>query len=469
MSNVPVEDLSAGGPTQVVDELGRVHRLGCCLGRGGQGAVYEVDGGRLAAKLIPRGAPARADRLRQRLAAVRRLPLGGLPIARPMELLAAPQVGYLMSLLKGVVPLRTLLRPGIGRHATPEWYAETGGLRRRLRILARLADAFAELHGRALAYGDPSPANILVSATGRANGKGTAAEAVWLIDSDNVTFESSPTAAATMLFTPGYGAPELFTGRAGVSTLTDAHALAVIAYQVLVLTHPLLGDQILEGEPELEDEAYAGNLPWVDHPADDGNRSSHGIKRDVVIAPRLARVFEAAFGDGLRDSLRRPGTAAIAEALNSAADFTATCHACGSTHYANATHCPWCAAPATPFVLGRVYRWDPAEGVTLGARMLHAFVVEQDHPYQVPARIAGATWQEGDGIHLAAHAKGVDLWTAGEVEAWIALPDGSRRRPLHSAPVTLPVGRESSSWFIHSGLPSVAHRIITLSATGHRR
>jgi hypothetical protein len=244
--------------------------------------------------------------------------------------------------------------------------------------------------------------------------------------------------------------------------------LAVLAYQALVLTHPLLGDHVQEGEPELEDEAYAGNLPWIDHPTDDRNRSSHGIKRDVVIAPRLARIFKAAFGDGLRDPLRRPGTAAIAEALNSAADFTATCRSCGSTHYANATHCPWCAAPATPFVLGRVYRWDPAEGVIRGAKMLHAFVVEQKHPYQVPARIAGATWPDGGGIHLAVQAKGVDVWTSGNVEAWIALPDGSRRRPLHSTPVTLPVGRERSSWFIHSGLSSVAHRIITLSATGHR-
>ena len=469
MASGNIEHGGFNTPTQVIDELGRVHHLGACLGRGGQGAVYEVEGGRLAAKLMSGATPSNTERLRRRLAAVRRLPLDGLPIARPMELLAAPQVGYLMPLLKDVVPIRTLLRPDRGRNATPEWYAETGGLRRRLKLLASLADTFSALHGRALAYGDPSPSNVLVSRVKAANEKGAATNAVWLIDSDNITFESSPVAASTMLFTQGYGAPELFTGRSAVSTLTDTHALAVLAYQTLVVTHPLLGDRVQEGEPDLEDEAYAGKLPWVDHPTDDTNRSSHGIKRDVVIAPRLGRVFAAAFGEGLNDPLRRPGTSALAEALNSATDFTVVCQDCGSTHYANSAHCPWCAAPATPFVLGRVYRWDPVEGVTLGAKMLHAFVVESENPYKVPSRIAGASWPEQGGIHLAVQSKGVDVWTSGQIDAWIALPDGSRRRPLHATAVTLPVGRESSSWFIHTGESSVAHRAITLTAMGHRR
>lgn len=452
---------TAGAPRRVIDEMGRVHRLGRCLGRGGQGAVFEVEGGRLAAKLLPGGSTARGDHLRQRLGAVRRLPLDGLPVARPMELLAMPQLGYLMPLLTGVDSLRHLIRPGGGRTPTPEWYAETGGLRRRLRLLSRLADAFARLHGRALAYGDPSPANILVSSS-------LDGEQVWLIDCDNLSFESSPTAASSMLFTPGYGAPELFAGRAGVSTLTDAHAFAVIAYQSLVLAHPLLGDHVLEGNPGLEDEAYAGAFPWIDAPDDDRNRSRHGIERSVVIAPRLAQVFHATFGGGLLDPLRRPGCSALADALNSAADFTTRCGSCEGTHYANARHCPWCGAPASPFVLARIYRWDPVDRVTLGARMLHALVVERGRPHQVSARIAGAPWQDG-GVHLSVQSKGVDAWTTGDVEAWISLPDGSRQRALHSTPVTLPVANESTSWFIHCGRPTEPHRIITLSAMGHRQ
>lgn len=44
-----------------------------------------------------------------------------------------------------------------------EGFLRTGGLHRRLRLLAKLARTLAKLHGRGLAYGDLSPANIFVS------------------------------------------------------------------------------------------------------------------------------------------------------------------------------------------------------------------------------------------------------------------------------------------------------------------
>ena len=47
----------------------------------------------------------------------------------------------------------------------------------------------------------------------------------------------------------------LVLGKSGVNTLTDAHAFAVIAFQTLCLIHPLMGDLVLDGEPELEEKA----------------------------------------------------------------------------------------------------------------------------------------------------------------------------------------------------------------------
>jgi DNA-binding helix-hairpin-helix protein with protein kinase domain len=47
------------GPRQVVDVNGTRYALGRQLGRGGQGAVYEVEGGRLAAKLVFDRSPSR--------------------------------------------------------------------------------------------------------------------------------------------------------------------------------------------------------------------------------------------------------------------------------------------------------------------------------------------------------------------------------------------------------------------------
>src|SRR4051812_23624937 len=81
----------------VTDENGTVHTLEECLGRGGQGAVWRAQGGRRVVKLLSR----RQDResLRRRIAAVTRMPLRDLHVARPLALLRPPDVGYVAELL----------------------------------------------------------------------------------------------------------------------------------------------------------------------------------------------------------------------------------------------------------------------------------------------------------------------------------------------------------------------------------
>ena len=58
---------------QVTDLNGARHVLTRQLGRGGQGAVFEVKGGRLAAKIIFDSSPSRREQLRNQLTAVKRL------------------------------------------------------------------------------------------------------------------------------------------------------------------------------------------------------------------------------------------------------------------------------------------------------------------------------------------------------------------------------------------------------------
>ena len=78
---------------QVADVNGARYVLTRQLGRGGQGAVFEVKGGRLAAKLIFDTLPSRRERLRNQLTAVKRLQLADLEIARPLEMLREPALG----------------------------------------------------------------------------------------------------------------------------------------------------------------------------------------------------------------------------------------------------------------------------------------------------------------------------------------------------------------------------------------
>src|SRR4051794_24383242 len=184
--------------TEVVDEEGRVWKLDRRLGQGGQGDVYSVSGHSLAVKVLHNQDSTARAALRDRLRAVRRLPLGAIPIAAPLALLAAPRAGYVMRLIDGVQPLDDL-RPPPRIPSLGQWYLEAGGRRRRLKVLARLAEVLEHLHTSAIVYGDLSLANVLLS-------EHHDSDVVWLIDPDNLRFT---TAAGRWIMTSHFVAPEL--------------------------------------------------------------------------------------------------------------------------------------------------------------------------------------------------------------------------------------------------------------------
>ncbi len=338
----------------VVDVNGVRYELVELLGRGGQGAVYAVKGGQLAVKLVAGRSQRDRERMRNQLTHVRSLPVGELSLAKPLEMLRPPHTGYVMELLTGMVPIRTLLTPPKSEPAGVEWYLRTGGLRRRLLVLARAARTLSQLHGKSLAYSDPSPANIFIS-------EDPAFAEVWFIDTDNLRHESSPGALAGV-YTPGYGAPELVQGKSGVTTLTDVHAFAVIAFQVLALAHPFIGNFVHDGEPELEAQAFAGLIPWVDDASDDRNRASFGVPREWVLSPRLSEAFERTFGAGRVTPSERPGATEWAECLFAAADATIPCPVCRGTFYFNQPRCTWCDAERSTFATAEFHLWDPNHG-----------------------------------------------------------------------------------------------------------
>ena len=342
----------------VVDANGVRYELVELLGRGGQGAVYAVKGGRLAVKLIAGRSQRDRERMRNQLTHVRRLPVGELSLAKPLEMLRPPHTGYVMELLTGMVPIRSLLAPPKGEPPGVEWYLRTGGLRRRLLVLARAAHTLAQLHGKGLAYSDPSPANIFIS------DDPTFAE-VWFIDTDNLRYESSPGSFAGV-YTLGYGAPELVQGKSGVTTLTDVHAFAVIAFQILALVHPFVGDFVNEGVPELEEQAFAGLVPWVDDKDDDRTRASLGVLDEWFLPPRLGEAFDRTFGGGRQTPSQRPGAAEWAERLFAAADATISCPGCQGTFYFNRPRCTWCDAERPTFAMAVFNLWDPKHGAAGG-------------------------------------------------------------------------------------------------------
>ena len=320
-------------PEQVVDQNGRVYRLANEIGKGGQGTVYLCVDSKYAVKLIRSRNDEDRRRIEKQIAFVQRLPLKGLDMARPLAILASPHLGYTMEYLSGMVSLGSLLKDVNMGYS----------LRRRLEIMARVADSIRQLHSHGLIYGDASPANIFIS-------KDPKYTEVWLIDCDNLCYASSPSKAT--FFTPRYGAPELVRGQSGFNTLTDVHSFAVMVFEALTGIHPLIGTAVLNGPPEYEMNALLGDLPWVEATEDLRNHSDYGIPRNNVLSPRLFEVCRKAFEQGLSSAIYRPGIAEWHDKLEWAAAATVVCPKCNNTSYLSEKNCPWlgCGEALPPYL-----------------------------------------------------------------------------------------------------------------------
>lgn len=336
-------------PQQVRDEHGDVHVLGKKLAEGGQGQVRYIQGSpRLLLKVSRHKDPdPKALAWRRQLERIRYMPIEDLqmadgkplPLVMPKAMLVGLQPGYVMELMDGLEPLSQLLETsqfallegdGLGG------FVRTGGLGRRMALLARLARVLAKLHGVGIAHGDLSPNNVFVS-TSHEHAQ------VWLIDCDNLSYAVRD--SALHIHTPDYGAPELLRGDLGISTYTDIWSFAVMAFQLLTLLHPLKSGVRADGDPEEENRALRGELPWIDHPDDDSNRAEAGVPRDWVCTQALQALFERCFNAGLNLPTARPMMAEWAEVFEAAAAQLVSCEDpdCSSSFFWNKElACPFC-------------------------------------------------------------------------------------------------------------------------------
>jgi DNA-binding helix-hairpin-helix protein with protein kinase domain len=441
---------------QVIDESGAVHTLSKKIGTGGQGEVWLTEGGRRIVKLLnPR---TDAEALRRQLAFVRRLDLSGLHVAKPIAVLRRPHVGYVAEFLGEMKSIRSLME---APHTDLlRWHIETGGLRRRLRLLAHVGEALLGLHARGVVYNDLSPNNVFVSDPVHAT-------EAWLIDLDNLCHDSDPRRS---IITSGYGAPELVAGTAGPTSLSDAWSFAVLVWQTLTLTHPLIGDWVNEGEPELEVEAFSGRLPWVGHSQDDRNRSSSGLPADLVLATKLTELATRTFEAGVNDRKRRTSVAEWVDRLHAAADQTMVCPGCAGTYFVRNTTCPWCDEPSPPMMPIRIERWQPKDN---GLSPAGGKIVVRDTPLiQLPLtseglilsrRVTeGITGLAGRAPHveISPANRGVSVRTAEGCRAWVAPIDkvDQEQREISSRPLTIPL----TGWMVFFDEPKNPQRVAVI-------
>lgn len=448
-------------PQTVIDTNGTKYSLGKELGSGGQGAVFEVEGGKYAVKLLNRVNHSDHRRIDRQFLFLKQLELDDVPIAKPISVLRQPHAGYIMPLLKGMGAISQLTSAPAGCTTALNWYKKSGGLRRRLVMLTGAAEAISALHARGLCYGDVSPTNIFIS-------ESQDSDAVWLIDADNLRYESRPTNQT--VYTPGYGAPEVIEAGGITSSLSDAHSLAVLAFVTLCQTHPLIGDLVHDGDPDLEAKAFAGESPWIDHPTDASNRSSRGIPRSIVLSRGLRELANRSFLTGFRDKKVRPSASEWAEGLRLAANNCLTCDACAGTFYLGESDCPWCGKSSPSYVRMRFRTWVADTGEYLKTpnspgkkdRMEDSFVLSGTNAMYVSALMAyGLSAKERSQriACLSIHGSSLHIERVA-ADAHIELRQAAKRIRLGSEPLILPINSALSTAEFHFGPPEQNYRVM---------
>jgi DNA-binding helix-hairpin-helix protein with protein kinase domain len=338
----------------VTDEFNQQFELVEKLGQGGQGIVCTTQFEGVLVKMNTQTGKDKKRKWAEHIRWLMRQPLETLNIAKPFSRIAmnSNNVGYAMELMDGLMPLQKFMDDTEEAIETSggssEHYLASGGIKRRLRILAKLARTLAGLHAKGMAYGDLSPANIFIS-------EQVAYSEVWLIDCDNICINQRDSydsllneGKAGKVFSPGYGAPEVVNGESFVSSLTDSWSFAVVAMKLLTTNHPFVGDLVENGTPEDQDNAYAGHLPWIYHPTDASNEISKGVPLDLVALKPLKALFERCFNAGKATPSKRPSLSEWAETFEKVSNILVNCqnnHCNASFNFVLEEHkliCPFC-------------------------------------------------------------------------------------------------------------------------------
>lgn len=392
----------------VVDEYGNIHYLTEELARGGQGVVFRTEDPDLAIKQpLENGCPDTNVNVTDVFSRVRTLPLPrGVPISLPLAILRN-EPGYVMKLLNGMKSFESFsldgaMRQKIADEAPPEWlagvsdrklaqdlfyYSKTGSTRRRLYALYKCAAVLARIHNAGIVYCDISDKNVFI-------GDDIPGDC-WLIDADNLRLELPN--GGKSVYTRFFGAPEIVQGKDASRPRTDCWAFAVLAFQTLALCHPFIGKKVMDSnvgwdaEPpadgmpsDLDEQAYAGYLPFIDDDEDDSNElPGGGLPRMLVLTPKLRKLFQETFGIGRTAPHRRPSMMFWARELSIAFDHSIVCPGCGMSYFdgPDFAHCPYCQLKQPAYVIAKTNRGQmylPISGngvfeVRLPRRLFHPF------------------------------------------------------------------------------------------------
>ncbi len=330
------------------------------LGKGGQGIVYNTRDADTVIKIALNKDKSITDRqeIKNYHKKVKKLIYIPLPldisIAKPLSVLEN-EAGYVMHLLSGMAPYLKLLPSQISKEEALKteipyflkelndkdktsafyfaYYLVSGGLRKRLFSLSRLAIVLIRLHTRGLVYCDLSHNNIFLN--------NDEIPLIYLIDADNIEYENIN---KSVVYTPEYEVPEIVQGKTN-SIYSDIYSFAILSYLTLTTTHPFKGEGTKSNDWDSEDsdKKEQWELPWIEDSNDNSNTSSSGLRGNLTITKELDILFHKVFEDGKNNKFKRPTLPLWAEKLERAATKTIKCNNCCMTYYDDIFEdCPYC-------------------------------------------------------------------------------------------------------------------------------
>ena len=218
-----------------------------------------------------------------------------------------------------------------------DWYKKDFSLKKRYQIIVNLFNALRVLHFAGLVFTDLSPNNIMVHRK---------QNQIVFIDTDNT--RNRMDSYLGVLGTPGYMAPEVYRkpdlklantynidpkilsncGR--ITPESDIFSAAIIAFQLLTLQHPFIGDEVEEGEPELEERALAIQTDYIFKEGTSNVSSMNLVPQfNKLTTPRIRELFYRTFVDGKNSPSLRPTDEDFLEAFQNAFDLIVECPQCG--------------------------------------------------------------------------------------------------------------------------------------------
>lgn len=314
---------------------GRACELGKELGRGGEGAVFEIRGQPdLVAKLYSK--PISVSKQQKLVALIQH---GGAKLSKaaawPLSTIDTPRrgtVGFVMPNLSAFRPLHLLYSPTSRKQHFPE--ADWSFL---VHTARNLAACFATIHEAGIVIGDVNENLAFVDPK---------SGIVRMVDCDSFQVSHNGTVYRCEVGVPNFTPPELHFSNAFTAhdrtPQHDAFGLAVLIFHLLFFgRHPYAGVPTSNEDLPIEKAIPGHHFAYRDDRRSTKLRPPPGSIPMVIAGNTIVSMFERAFAPSV---VARPLPVDWFSALSELSGRMARCTADGAHVYSNhLSSCPWCA------------------------------------------------------------------------------------------------------------------------------